>query len=116
MDCLFCKIIAGEIPSTKVFENDYVYAFKDIHPNAPVHVLVVPKRHIQSINEVDGSNISYVAKVVESIPVIAAQLGLKNGYRVVTNSGADGCQSVPHLHFHILGGKKLAERLEPCVL
>ena len=111
MDCLFCKIIDGQIPSTKVFENEYVYAFRDINPMAPVHVLVVPKVHIASADEVNGENSLYVAKIFETIPQIAAGEGLGNGYRVITNIGADGCQSVKHLHFHILGGKQLPDQM-----
>ncbi|MBQ1254257.1 MAG: histidine triad nucleotide-binding protein [Clostridia bacterium] len=107
-NCLFCKIIAGEIPSKKVYEDENVYSFHDINPNAPVHVLVIPKTHIASIQEVGEENLSAVAAVLKAIPVIAEQLGLaENGYRVITNCGEDGGQSVKHLHFHILGGKKL---------
>ncbi len=111
MDCLFCSIIKGDIPSAKVYENEYVYAFKDINPNAPVHVLVVPKTHIESIDCVDGSNIDVVAKVIEAIPVVANVCGLSNGYRVITNVGEDGGQTVKHIHFHILGGEKLPTKL-----
>lgn len=111
MDCLFCKIIAGEIPSSKVYENEYVYAFRDINPMAPVHVLVVPKEHICCADEVSENNSIYVAKIFEAIPTIAKELGLTNGYRIINNCGEDGCQSVKHLHFHILGGKKLPETL-----
>lgn len=111
MDCLFCKIIAGEIPSAKVYENEYVYAFKDINPMAPVHVLVVPKEHICCADEINSDNSIYVAKIFEAIPSIAKELGLSNGYRIINNCGEDGCQSVKHLHFHILGGKKLPETL-----
>ena len=111
MDCLFCKIIAGEIPSAKVYENEYVYAFKDINPMAPVHVLVVPKEHICCADAVNSDNSIYVAKIFEAIPEIAKDLGLTNGYRIINNCGEDGCQSVKHLHFHILGGKKLPETL-----
>ena len=107
-NCLFCKIIAGEIPSKKVYEDENVYAFHDINPNAPVHVLVIPKKHIASIQEVSSENIDSVSAVLQAIPAIAAELGLaENGYRVITNCGEDGGQSVRHLHFHILGGKKL---------
>ncbi len=107
-NCLFCKIIAGEIPSKKVYEDDSVYAFHDINPNAPVHVLVIPKKHIASIQEISAENLDAVSSVLQAIPVIAAELGLaENGYRVITNCGEDGGQSVKHLHFHILGGKKL---------
>lgn len=111
MDCLFCKIIAGEIPSAKVYENDYVYAFRDIQPQAPVHVLIVPKEHISSIGEVTPANSDIVRHVAEAIPEVAKALGLENGYRVITNVGEDGCQSVRHLHFHLLGGAKLPERM-----
>lgn len=111
MDCLFCKIIAGKIPSAKVYENDYVYAFRDIQPQAPVHVLIVPKEHISSIDEVTPANSDIARHVAEAIPEVAKALGLENGYRVITNVGEDGCQSVRHLHFHLLGGAKLPERM-----
>jgi histidine triad (HIT) family protein len=107
-NCLFCKIIAGEIPSKKVYEDENVYAFHDINPNAPVHVLVIPKVHIASIQEVTEETLPAVSAVLKVIPAIAKELGLaENGYRVITNCGEDGGQSVKHLHFHILGGKKL---------
>ena len=111
MDCLFCKIINGDIPSAKVYENEFVYAFKDINPQAPVHVLVVPKEHICCADKITAENSKWVAKVFEAIPVIAAELGLSNGYRVINNCGEDGCQTVKHIHFHILGGKKLPETM-----
>ena len=110
-DCIFCKIIAGEIPSKKVYEDDLVFAFHDISPMAPVHVLIVPKTHIPSADGVDASNSASVSAIFEAIPKIAASLGLSNGYRVITNCGEDGCQSVKHLHFHLLGGKKLPESM-----
>ena len=110
-DCLFCKIVAGEIPSTKVYEDDAVYAFRDINPMAPAHVLIVPKQHLASADEVCAENASCVARIFEAIPKIAAAEGLSNGYRVITNCGEDGCQSVKHLHFHLLGGKKLPETM-----
>ena len=110
-DCIFCKIIAGDIPSSKVFEDEYVYAFRDIAPMAPVHILVVPKEHIASADGINAENSVYVARIFEAIPQIATAEGLVNGYRVITNCGEDGCQSVKHLHFHILGGKKLPESL-----
>ena len=110
-DCLFCKIIAGDIPSTKVYEDDTVYAFRDINPMAPVHVLIVPKCHIASADGVNAENSQYVARIFEVIPTIAKAEGLTNGYRVITNCGEDGCQSVKHLHFHLLGGKKLPETM-----
>ena len=111
MDCLFCKILAGDIPSAKVYENEWVYAFRDINPQAPVHVLVIPKEHIPSADAVSAENSAVVARIFEAIPVIAKQEGLANGYRVLTNCGEDGCQSVKHLHFHVLGGKKLSEQM-----
>ena len=110
-DCIFCKIIAGEIPSTKVFENETVYAFRDINPMAPVHVLIVPKAHVASADGINAENSGLVAAIFEAIPQIAAAEGLTNGYRVITNCGEDGCQSVKHLHFHLLGGKKLPESM-----
>ncbi|MBR6728125.1 MAG: histidine triad nucleotide-binding protein [Clostridia bacterium] len=112
MECLFCKIIAGEIPSAKVYEDEWVYAFRDINPQAPVHVLVIPKEHLCCANAVNESNSAVVAKIFEAIPKIAEAEGLANGYRVITNCGEDGCQSVKHLHFHVLGGKKLSERMD----
>ena len=110
-DCIFCKIIAGDIPSAKVYEDDMIYAFRDIAPMAPVHVLVVPKCHIASADGITPDNSAYVARIFEAIPKIAASEGLVNGYRVITNCGEDGCQSVKHLHFHLLGGRKLPETL-----
>ncbi len=110
-DCLFCKIIAGEIPSGKVFENDYVYAFSDINPQAPCHILIVPKTHLASIDDTNADNITAVSEVMKAIPQVAKAAGLTNGYRIITNVGEDGCQSVRHLHFHLLGGKKLPENM-----
>ena len=107
-DCLFCKIIAGEIPSTKVYEDDSVLAFRDIAPQAPTHVLVIPKAHISGCDGVTWENSAVVAHIFEVIPAIAKSEGLTNGYRVVSNCGPDAGQTVPHLHFHILGGKPLA--------
>ena len=111
MNCLFCAIINGDIPSSKVYEDDGCYAFKDINPQAPVHCLVVPKKHIASIDEVNDENAEAVSAVIKAIPKIAKLLGLDGGYRVISNVGEDGCQSVKHLHFHILGGKKLSENM-----
>ena len=107
-NCLFCKIVAGIIPSTKVYEDDLVLAFRDIAPQAPTHILVIPKAHIGSVAEATPANSSVVAHIFEVIPAIAAKEGLANGYRVVSNCGADAGQTVHHLHFHILGGKELA--------
>lgn len=111
MDCLFCKIIAGEIPSQKVYEDDFMYAFKDINPQAPIHVLVIPKTHIPSLDGVNAENSAVVAKIFEKIPQIAKDLGLDGGYRLISNCGDDACQSVKHLHFHIVGGTKLSEQM-----
>ena len=108
-NCLFCKIIAGEIPSAKVYEDEYVYAFRDINPQAPVHVLVVPKEHISCADEINADNSAYVARIFEVIPKIAAAEGLTNGDRIINCCGEDGGQTVFHLHFHILGGKKFSE-------
>ena len=107
-NCLFCKIVAGEIPSTKVYEDEKVLAFRDIAPQAPTHILVIPKAHIPSVNAVTGENSAVVAHIFTVIPRIAAAEGLTGGYRVVSNCGDDAGQTVHHLHFHILGGKKLA--------
>lgn len=109
--CLFCKIIAGEIPSAKVYEDDCMYAFRDINPQAPTHILVVPKEHIPSMDGVTAENSAIVAKIFEMIPKIAAQEGLTGGYRVISNCGPDACQTVKHLHFHILGGRQMADRM-----
>lgn len=107
-DCIFCKIINGEIPCSKVYEDDKILAFKDINPEAPVHILVVPKQHIQSILELDSSNISITYDIIEAINKIAKQFDIdKEGFRVVTNVGVNGGQTVLHLHYHILGGKTL---------
>ena len=108
MNCLFCKIIAGEIPSTKVYEDETVLAFRDIAPQAPTHILVIPKAHIPSVDGITAENSAVVAHIFEVIPRIAAAEGLEGGYRVVSNCGDDAGQTVQHLHFHILGGKKLA--------
>ncbi len=105
--CLFCKIVAGEIPSTKVYEDETVLAFRDINPMAPTHILVIPKVHIPSVDGVTADNSAVVAHIFEVIPTIAAAEGLENGYRVISNCGSDAGQTVPHLHFHILGGREL---------
>ena len=107
-DCLFCKIIAGEIPSTKVYEDEYIYAFKDINPLSPVHLLVVPQNHIWGAYEITSENSAVVSKIFEAAAKIAKEQGIaEDGFRIVTNCGENGCQSVKHLHFHILGGRKL---------
>ena len=107
-NCLFCKIVAGEIPSTKVYEDETVLAFRDIAPMAPTHILVIPKAHIGSVAEITAENSGVVAHIFEVIAAIAKAEGLEKGYRVVSNCGDDAGQTVHHLHFHILGGKKLA--------
>lgn len=111
MDCLFCAIINGDIPSKKVYEDDNCFAFLDIAPQAPIHCLVVPKMHIQSVDAVNEENAHIIGAIFTVIPKIAASLGITNGYRVITNIGEDGAQTVKHLHFHILGGKKLPENI-----
>jgi histidine triad (HIT) family protein len=111
MDCLFCKIINGDIPSKKVYEDDFVFAFYDIAPQAPVHILVIPKIHIPSMDGVTAENADVVAKIFTVIPKIAAEAGLSGGYRVISNCGDDACQSVKHLHFHVVGGAQLSEKM-----
>ena len=112
-NCIFCKIIAGELPSEKVYEDEKMLAFRDINPAAPAHIVCVPKIHIDSLNEVNANheNTGYVSHILEKIPGIAETLGLSNGYRVIINIGEDGGQTVKHLHFHMLGGKKLPVKL-----
>ena len=107
-NCLFCKIAAGVIPSTKVYEDEKVLAFRDIAPQAPTHILVVPKAHIESVNGITADNSAVVAHIFQVIPTIAKAEGLEGGYRVVSNCGRDAGQTVFHLHFHILGGKALS--------
>ena len=109
MNCIFCAIINGDIPAKKVWEDEKCYAFYDINPQAPVHFLVVPKEHISSADEINENNADLVAHIFSAIPKIAKIAGLTNGYRIITNVGDDGCQSVKHIHFHVLGGAKLAE-------
>ncbi len=110
-DCLFCKIVAGDIPSTKVYEDESCYAFRDINPQAPTHILVVPKAHVSSIAQIGDLNKDVIADLMTAIGRIAEQERLENGFRVVSNCGPDACQSVPHLHFHILGGRKMGETM-----
>lgn len=111
MDCIFCKIIAGDIPSSKVYEDDTVLAFRDINPQAPVHIIVIPKAHIESLDCIDSGNSAVIAHLFEKVPQIAKEAGIVNGYRLISNCGADACQSVRHLHFHILGGRQLPESM-----
>ena len=111
MDCIFCMIVDGKIPSSKVYEDENILAFKDINPQAPIHVVVIPKEHIASLDEINASNSDIAAKIFAAIPEIAKKAGITNGYRVISNCGPDACQSVKHLHFHILGGAQLAEKM-----
>ena len=101
----------GDIPSKKAYEDEDILAFYDVNPQAPVHILVIPKEHIESVDCIDENNSAVVAKIFEKIPVIAKEAGITNGYRVISNCGADACQSVKHLHFHILGGAPMAEKM-----
>ena len=110
-NCIFCKIIAGDIPSNKVYVDELGYAFRDIAPMAPTHILVVPKAHIGSVAEITAENSAVVAHIFVVIARIAADEGLETGYRVVSNCGPDAGQTVPHLHFHILGGRKLETQM-----
>ncbi len=110
-NCLFCSIISGAIPSTRVYEDEHVYAFRDINPQTPVHVLVVPKKHLSSLDAVDDATDEELAACLRAIRLIARQEKLTGGYRVISNCGPDACQSVPHLHFHILGGVKMQEKM-----
>ncbi|GFI70865.1 purine nucleoside phosphoramidase [Clostridiales bacterium] len=108
--CLFCEIISGNIPSTKVYEDDMIYAFKDINPVAPVHFLVVPKEHIENVNEVNAENSKYISHIFEKIPEIAKSQGIES-YRIINNCGPDAGQTVMHLHFHVAGGTELGEKI-----
>ncbi len=110
-DCLFCRIISGEIPSAKVYEDALTYAFRDINPMMPVHVLVVPKQHLASVAAADEATDEVLAGCLRTCAKVAAQEGLTGGFRVVSNCGDDACQSVQHLHFHVLGGGKMTDRM-----
>ena len=111
-DCIFCKISKGEIPSNKVYEDEYVYAFHDLSPQAKVHVLIIPKTHVRDLNEANALSADCVAAIFGAMKKIAVLLGVsESGYRIVSNCGQDACQSVPHLHFHLLGGEKLSENM-----
>jgi len=107
-NCLFCKIAAGKIPSTTLYENDEVIAFEDIAPQAPVHVLIIPKRHIEDAQALQRSDDQLLGQLFETARSLAVKLGIESsGYRLVSNIGRDGCQSVPHLHLHLLGGRSM---------
>ena len=111
MDCLFCAIVEGSIPSKKAYEDDKMLAFYDINPQAPVHILVIPKEHISSVDGINAENSAIIAAIFEKIPAIAKEAGITNGYRVVSNCGDDAHQTVKHLHSHILGGQRLEGRM-----
>ena len=112
MDCLFCRIIAGEIPSNKVYEDDECYAFYDIAPQARVHVVLVPKKHITALSEANEEDQALLGHLLLAANKIAAATGIaQSGYRVITNIGADACQSVKHLHLHVIGGEQLADKM-----
>ena len=111
-DCIFCRIISGDIPSTKVYEDTYCYAFRDINPQAPVHVVLVPKTHVHGLDEAEKLTDAELTALVRAAAAIAREEGLENtGYRLISNCGGDACQSVGHLHFHVLGGRKMAEQM-----
>lgn len=111
-DCLFCKIIEGVIPSSKVYEDEICYAFRDINPQAPTHVLLVPKKHITGMNEIDQLDEKTIAALLNTAKKIAVQEGIaESGYRVISNCGADACQSVQHMHIHILGGAPMSDKM-----
>lgn len=107
MDCVFCKIASNEIPSKKVYEDDHIVAFNDLDPQAPVHVLIIPKKHIQSADQIADDDTNIIGKIFMVASKIAKELRLENGYRIVNNCGEDGGQTVPHLHFHLMGGRKM---------
>ena len=108
-DCIFCKIANGEIPSTKLYEDDDMIIIKDLNPQAPVHLLLIPKEHYANIIEMSDAQAQTLAKCIKKLSALTDQLGLQNGFRLASNKGADGCQSVGHLHIHILGGGKLSD-------
>ena len=110
-DCLFCKIVSGDIPSEKVLENDRILAFKDINPQAPVHILLIPKAHFDSVNALDEDSVSVVGDIMLAAKQLAEEFHLDGGYRLITNIGDDGGQTVKHLHFHLIGGAKLSEKM-----
>lgn len=106
-ECIFCKIISGEIPSKKAYEDEWIYAFHDLEPQAPVHVLIVPKKHLDSLDDTTPSDAALLGHLMLAVKDLARELGLENGYRLVANTGADGMQSVKHLHFHLLGKRRM---------
>lgn len=114
MDCIFCKIAAGEIPSRKVYEDDLVFAFYDLHPIAPIHILIIPKKHIASVNEFEENDREIMSNMFLAAKNIAKSLGFsENGYKLLIRTGKDGGQEIPHLHMHLLGGARLADKIYP---
>ncbi len=110
-NCIFCKIVKGDVPSTKVYEDDDMIIIKDLNPQAPVHLLLIPKEHYANIIEMTDSQAQTLAKCLKKLSTLTDELGLQNGFRLVSNKGEDGCQSVGHLHIHILGGRKLSDSM-----
>ena len=110
-NCIFCKIANGEIPSTKLYEDDDMVIIKDLNPQAPVHLLLIPKQHYANIVEMSDAQAQTLAKCLKKLSTLTDKLGLQNGFRLVSNKGEDGCQSVGHLHIHILGGRKLSDQM-----
>lgn len=114
MDCIFDRIIAGEIPSKKAYEDEFVFAFHDIHPIAPVHVLIIPKKHIESVNDVEEADIETMGRLIFAAKKIAADLGIaEGGYKLLIRTGHNGGQEVPHIHMHLIGGARLREEIGP---
>ena len=114
MEDIFCKIIAGEIPAKKVYEDDFVFAFHDIHPIAPVHVLIIPKKHIESVNDIEEADIETMGRLIFAAKKIAFELGIaEGGYKLLIRTGHNGGQEVPHIHMHLLGGARLREDIGP---
>lgn len=111
MDCIFCEIIKGNIPSTKVYEDEFLVAFKDLNPQMPVHILIVPKKHIACVNDLTEEDTELVGKVFIAAKKIAKDMGLDNGYRIINNCGEAAGQTVKHLHFHLLGGGEMGEKI-----
>lgn len=110
-NCIFCKIVKGDIPSAKVYEDEDMIIIKDLNPQAPVHLLLIPKEHYANIVEMSDAQAQTLAKCLKKLATLTDKLGLQNGFRLVSNKGEDGCQSVGHLHIHILGGAKLSDTM-----
>ena len=110
-NCIFCKIVKGDIPSAKVYEDEDMIIIKDLNPQAPVHLLLIPKEHYANIVEMSDAQAQTLAKCLKKLSTLTDKLGLQNGFRLVSNKGEDGCQSVGHLHIHILGGRKLSDSM-----